>query len=721
MTGIARSGSRFVAALLVLLACARSAPAGGGPENVFLVVNTNSWASLTVANEYIALRQIPPVNVLYVDWNGGFEGTDSETFRTKILIPAISALGSRAIYDHIDYVVYSSDFPYAIGMAKDYPESVKLPEYASPTASLNSATYFWHMVMARQPMIYQLNINQYARGFLNLQQKVNRQTAAPTHAFRSWYGWGNDGSLREGGGQPYMLSTMLAMTSGRGNSVGEAISYLKRSAAADGTFPKGTIYFTRTSDVRSTSRQDEVAAARIELGKLGVNSRIVTTPMPMQAGDVAGLISGVDNFSWPATRSTILPGAICDNFTSFGGILQEAASQTPLTEFLRYGAAGAAGTVIEPYSLAQKFASPNIFVHYARGSSLAESYYQSLSAPAQVLIVGDPLCRPWANIPQVRIGGVEAGAKVSGKITLKPEARFPKDDQVSRFELYIDGRRCGSSLPGEDLVWDSATDCDGYHELRVVAIAAGPIETQGRAALSVIVDNQGKSAILATRPENTVRWGEVLQVAAKAKGAKQIHVLNNGRLLGTIQGEEGQLKVDPRVLGLGPVSLHAIALFGTGALDRVIPPPVQLTVQPTAALPGQAKPASLLPGLMLRLANQRVVPVQDTRDPAWLGANGVAANQTFAFQGVFNVAKEEVQQFQLWHYGELQLDVDGQSLYRGREGTFQHKFVPVNLAAGWHRLSVSGKTSSDPRLRILYGGPGAMSLNGKEFQHPSGK
>jgi hypothetical protein len=276
-------------------------------------------------------------------------------------------------------------------------------------------------------------------------------------------------------------------------------------------------------------------------------------------------------------------------------------------------------------------------------------------------------------------------------------------------------------VPGEDLVWNSATECDGHHELRVVAIAAGPIETQGRAIVPVTVDNQGKTAILATRPEKNVRWGEVLQVAAKAPGAKQIHVLNNGRALGTIQGAEGQLKVDPRTLGLGPVSLHAIALFGDGALERVLPPPVQLTVLPTVALPGQAKPAGLLPGLTLQLENKRVVPVQDTRDPAWLGANGVSANQPFSFQGVFSVAKEEVQQFQLWHYGDLQLDIDGQPLYRGRDGKFEQRFVPINLGRGWHRLSVSGKTGGEPKLRILYGGPGAMSLNGKEFQHTSSR
>ena len=40
------------------------------------------------------------------------------------------------------------------------------------------------------------------------------------------------------------------------------------------------------------------------------------------------------------------------------------------------------------------------------------------------------------------------------------------------------------------------------------------------------------------------------------------------------------------------------------------------------------------------------------------------------------------------------------------------------LAKGLHRLSVSGRTAANTRLRILFGGPGALSLNGRTFRHP---
>jgi hypothetical protein len=702
----------LVVALCVAGCGGGTAQAGGGPENVLLVVNSASWASQTIANHYIALRHIPPLNVFYVDWTGGFEGTDVDAFRDKILGPALDTAERRGIRNQIDYVLYSSDFPYSIDLTNDFQGRYKFPQAATPACSLNSATFLFNLIYAKLPLSMDLRINHYMRAF------EDRTVEPPTHGFRSWYGWGNEGELQEAGGQPYMLSTMLAITSGRGNSVREAISYLERSAAADGTRPSGTIYFSKTDDIRSKKREPGYAAAIEELKKLGVKAHVIGTPLPVGKSDVAGLMMGAAEYSLAKSHCKVLPGAICENFTSFGGILTESASQTPLTEMLRYGAAGSSGTIVEPLALPEKFPWPSVQVHYARGASLAESFYQSVFAPAQLLIVGDALCRPWADIPQVQVAGLKEGQSVSGKVEIGATASLAGGGQIERFQLFADGRLVDTVRTGERLTWDTSVETDGYHQLRVVAIAGGDLETQGRAIMSVQVDNKQFSAQLSTVPAEKARWDETLTVRAKAAGMKQIYIVHNGRPLGMISGEEGEITVSPRTLGLGPIELHALAIGTAGPQERVASAPLTLSIEPPRALPALNDPsASLAPGIALKLANEKIVTVQETRDVAWLELAGVNQNQNFTAQAFFDVPTTDVYQFQVWHYGQLKLLVDGLAVYDGQQGNFKQKFAPVSLAAGRHRVTVTGRTASDVKLRILFGGPGAVSLHGKQFKH----
>src|SRR5262249_54432683 len=147
------------------------------------------------------------------------------------------------------------------------------------------------------------------------------------------------------------------------------------------------------------------------------------------------------DFNWGTSGSSIRPGAICEHFTSFGGDFDPQASQTPMSAFITNGAAGTSGTVNEPFAFQNKFPHAMIQVHYARGSSLAEAFYQSVYAPYQLLVVGDPLCRPWANIPQVQVDGVSAGDTLKGTVTLHPSATLPHGGTVDRFEFYLDGLR----------------------------------------------------------------------------------------------------------------------------------------------------------------------------------------------------------------------------------------------------------------------------------------
>jgi hypothetical protein len=317
-----------------------------------------------------------------------------------------------------------------------------------------------------------------------------------------------------------------------------------------------------------------------------VASLIVKGITPHKMLDVQGAMIGADVVDWASSGSRILPGAICEHFTSFGGMMVPNV-QTPLTEFLRHGAAGASGTVVEPYALQDKFPVPMIHAHYAGGCTLAEAFYQSVFGPYQLLIVGDPLCRPWAVIPQVTVEGARSGATVKGTLVLRPSATIAGSAKVARFELFVDGRRIAKRAPGETFELDTTTLVDGHHELRIVAIDATPIETQGRAIIPIMVDNRSRTCELATSAINKTRWGQNLVLRVDAPGAAQFSILDQaGRSLYTAGGEQGRVTIDPRRLGQGPVTIHAVAFDKADnetdgkPVVRAIARPLRLLVEP---------------------------------------------------------------------------------------------------------------------------------------------
>lgn len=707
----ARPVGLALASILLTLAVSAAVHAGGGPENLFLVVNLRSWASLTVANHYIQQRDIPSSNVFYLDWDGLVgQPADAALFREKILLPIHAELRRRKLTQQIDYIIYSTDFPYAVSLKKEF-QGQNVPKRYTPVASINGLTYLSVRFLAKDLRYLLEDINHYMR------QAGPDPRSFETHGFRHWYGWAADGRLLDAGGDHYWLSTMVAMTSGRGNSVHEAISYLSRSAQADGTMPNGTIYYARNPDLRSKAREPAYAGAVAALSQLGVDAEIVSGVLPSEKQDVQGLMTGIAYFRWKESESTILPGAICDNLTSFGGRLNERGGQSPLTDFLRYGAAGACGTVTEPYLINAKFPFPFLHVHYARGCTLAEAFYQSVHGPYQLLIVGDPLCRPWARIPSVTVGGIESDQVVSGSLTLVPSADMP----VERFELFIDGQRRATCRTGGKLTLDTARLVDGFHQLRIVAIEASLIESQGRLIVPIRSDNFGsKIEVLLTASEQTGD-DNFVTITARATGAGRIRLYQFSRLLGSIQGEQGELRLAKHELGYGPVSIRALAMAGPSASDMVLAKPLELLVAEPSFMPAERVTnwRQLQDGIRVQSAGGAAVAVEDTSARDWLETAGVGSGETYQIDAYFAARHgDELYQFQVRHSGSLTLELNGATVYasNGSDG-LKMQYVPIALSSGIHRLRIEGRATGRPRLDIWFGNQGARRIGGYPFKH----
>jgi len=296
-------------------------------------------------------------------------------------------------------------------------------------------------------------------------------------------------------GRRYFLSAMLSVTRDQGISDYDSVNYLTRAVGADYSQPEGTFYFTSTKDVRTKTRLPNFQL---------------------------GLTSGIAKFDWAETESKFLPGAIADNLTSTGGFFS-GKRQTKCTEFLRFGAAGACGTVVEPFSIGAKFPFPLIHAHYAKGCSLAEAFYQSVHGPYQLILVGDALCQPFATPPKVSITSPTAMEVVKDKFALEVDAA-QSDVAIAGYEIFLDGVMVLRTGSIKNLDIDSSDMGDGFHELRVVAVGQDGIETRGHSIMPFMVDNQGHTVTLETeqlRPD----FGEMITLKASTNFGKRIIII----------------------------------------------------------------------------------------------------------------------------------------------------------------------------------------------------
>src|SRR5262249_50373277 len=131
---------------------------------------------------------------------------------------------------------------------------------------------------------------------------------------------------------------------------------------------------------------------------------------------------------------------MADNLTSTGGKILESNDQTSLLALLDVGAAASYGTVNEPCNYPQKFPSPQNHFYQARGFSIAECYYQSVTNPYQGLLVGEPLAAPFAVQPTAAWRSLPLNPVLSGTTNLSLQVQaFDSRHPVQQLDLFVDG------------------------------------------------------------------------------------------------------------------------------------------------------------------------------------------------------------------------------------------------------------------------------------------
>lgn len=378
--------------------------------------------------------------------------------------------------------------------------------------------------------------------------------------FSSIVGWTSSGCpvKPDAGGMPYLLSCSLAVVHPHASTLDQAIEVLRRASKCDRTFPIAEVRFSKTSDVRTTTRFPGVADALVWLNNNGVKTQIFPNAMSTTPGKCVGMMLGTATMDLDHPPFEFVPGAIAENLTSLGAAF-ETPSQTKLTSLLHAGVAMSSGAVAEPYSLQPKFPVPMLYPYYLEGVTAMEAFYLATSSPYQLLIVGDPLAQPFArasgDLVTIR-SEPEKPRHLTVERRVIPGLNKKKYTPTHKMELLLNGRMVAQIAPMAKFDLKISDDMDGACEVRVVLVSDPVLET--RISSTETIELSQVDVFAEVRNRSADRF----DVEVKCVGADRVELYHLGTVVGEFDGESSTFTVDRMHVGAGPIQLQPIALRG---------------------------------------------------------------------------------------------------------------------------------------------------------------
>jgi uncharacterized protein (TIGR03790 family) len=390
--------------LVAMFFFALNVEAGGSGFNVAIIVNQNSTNSVQLGNYYRQMRNVPPQNLLRINWTGTNTEWSLTDYTTTLLNPFLAMLASRQLTNQIDYIVLSMDIPYIV---------------SNGTNGVNSTTSTLFYGFKNDPGQFgsDCEITDSSTNLYAASESIFRSTPPISASSNSW------------------LATMITA-----NTLATAEMVVAQGASSDGTFPTQTVWLGKSTD---TSRNTRFT----EFDNTVFNTRLRGNYSVQRTNDnnaifnglVLGFQNGLADFSISPTP-LFVPGAMADCLTSFGGEIFQDTGQTTLLAFLGAGASGSYGTVTEPCNYLNKFPDAQNYFYQSRGFSLGECYYQSLTNTYEGLVCGEPLAAPFAQTASGAWSGLGSNALISGTTNLV--VQFNASDALhplQQLDLFLDG------------------------------------------------------------------------------------------------------------------------------------------------------------------------------------------------------------------------------------------------------------------------------------------
>jgi uncharacterized protein (TIGR03790 family) len=526
-------------------------------HEVLLLVNKNSQPSMRVANTFAELRQIPKINMVYLDIpvqaSGGSATVTPEEFTRLIWEPANAAARKRGIDERILAWVYSVDFPIRVKTdANDRRQmsvgGLTFMRNEIPGLSLVEEGKYLSKLFGGPNSRLKVNLVPLSLGLHKRGLGMNAQVQ-PEAAYRQ-FGLGERMPLP---------SMMLGYTGENGSSVETVLESIRRGRASDYRGLRSGIYFVSNDDVRSKCREWQFYPAVNELKQRTVEA-VVTTNFPAGAENVMGLMMGAEKVD-PGAVGSFAPGAMAEHLTSWSAEFQK--PQTKTTRWIDAGATATAGSVVEPYSNPDKFPSARFFSHYAAGCTILESFYQSIACPLQILLLGEPLARPYGVPLSVKVLGAN---RLERDFTYMAQAQSRVPNVQFLYSFLLDGKEI-RGLSDDPTVYVRALKMsDGYHELRTIVRIKHTVEFNASAVKPFYVDRAGRSVSLRPAVEKTGAYTHAVQVdIGGTEMPEKLQLVSGIRVLDEVPySPEAQLTLDEQQIGEGPNRIRAVGIYPDG-------------------------------------------------------------------------------------------------------------------------------------------------------------
>lgn len=575
----------YPARIFVLFALlAVTVRAGNGPANNLIIYDPADANSVAVASYYQQLRDIPDINMMpyyfptttnITHTNLSYVGLNLNTNQAFQLISAIrETLSSRNISNQINVITLAGTVPNTVETSGG---KMSITTVLAGMGSIQSVADFAGTGALGVNVLYRGDSD--TSGSWGPHPNLNATEVRHDKLFVS--------DITGETNSTYIAFTM-GFSGWRGNTAVESFNVLQRAASSDGTLTnpnlRGTIYWPTNAGVRFAARAVEMPVTN-EWAALGLpytltdyrleNRDGVGPSVPIGQRSVMGLFGSYAAYNFSSIPgTTYVPGAFGDTLTSFAGAYQNG-QQGKLTEFFRAGLAGSAGTVVEPAAFKEKFLHARAQSFYGSGASLGESFYQSVFWLQELLMGGDPLTQPFADIPAVTINAPINGATVSGSISVAATATAVSGVEAN-LDLAVDGRIVRPGLPAGEPIsatrvaggfsLNTATLSDGYHELRLIAYNTKPVRSQGYALRNVTVNNSGMSVALSAPATLDRRAsGSFTVTPSGLSGATNISIRFLGRKLANLGAGGGVVSISGTRLGFyGTNKVYAAAELSDG-------------------------------------------------------------------------------------------------------------------------------------------------------------